>query len=327
MWKVFLSPSWAKSAPPSCTDMWWRRIVYLASLLCCLVFYSFYREWFSWFLLVSVVTLPWFSLLISLPGMLTVKANLRCPESVRLGTPMRTALQLKALLPAPPLRCTIRLENSLNGERYLGKPGERIPTDHCGLITISYPHMFVYDYLGLFSRRLHREESKTIYILPKPIAGTLPALSDGAAVGVLRPKPGGGYSEHHDLRLYRPGDELRHIHWKMTAKTGKLIYREPMEPALKGHVLTVSLFGTSEQLDQKLGKLLWTCQNLLQQDQPHEVRCLTGKGILQFSITDNHSLEQCIHTLLSTPKALEDESMTTGDVLWHHHIGGESHEA
>ena len=37
--------------------MWGRRIIYLATLLGSLVFYGFYREWFSWFLLMTVVLL------------------------------------------------------------------------------------------------------------------------------------------------------------------------------------------------------------------------------------------------------------------------------
>ena len=51
-----------------------RRLFYLAVLGFCLVFYCFYQEWFSWLLLVTVVALPWFSLALSLPAMLTAKA-------------------------------------------------------------------------------------------------------------------------------------------------------------------------------------------------------------------------------------------------------------
>ena len=52
--------------------MWKRRIIYLSALLWCLVFYGFYREWFSWVLLLTVLLLPWFSLAVSLPALLTV---------------------------------------------------------------------------------------------------------------------------------------------------------------------------------------------------------------------------------------------------------------
>lgn len=307
--------------------MWERRIAYLAALLGCLVFYGFYREWFAWFSLVIVATLPWFSLLISLPSMLTVKADLRCPSSVRQDMPVRTALLLSGPLPAPPVSCRIRLVNNLTGERFLGEPGERIPTTHCGLMTISYPQLFVYDYLGLFRRRLRRSEHCTVYIEPKPIPDTRPLQPEGTSVRAWRPKPGGGFSEVHDLRLYRPGDDLRHIHWKMAAKTGKLIYREPMEPVQKGYVLNIALSGTPGEIDNVLGQLVWSSHTLLEKNLPHTVRAMTGKGLLIYSVNDTASLENCVHGLLSSPTA---ESNSIGDAenaLWQHRIGGDRHEA
>ncbi|MBR2633811.1 MAG: DUF58 domain-containing protein, partial [Lentisphaeria bacterium] len=43
-----------------------------------------------------------------------------------------------------------------------------------------------------------------------------------------RPKPGGGYGENYEIRQYRPGDNLNQIHWKLSAKVGDLMLREPM---------------------------------------------------------------------------------------------------
>ncbi len=252
--------------------MWGRRIGYLVFLFGCLVFYGFYREWFSWLLLVAVVLLPWFSLALSLPAMVTVQAGLRCPETVRVGVPVRTALQVQCKFPTPPVSSRIRLHNTLTGNRYVGLPGERIPTDHCGCMVISYDRLFVYDYLGLFCRRLRKGDSTRVYIHPKPVPGKgTPDFSAGT-VYAWKPKPGGGFSENHDLRLYRPGDDLRHIHWKMAAKTGKLIYREPIEPVQKGYLLTVTLSGSPRQLDDKLGKLLYLSQELLAQQHQHQVQ-------------------------------------------------------
>lgn len=306
--------------------MWGRRITYLCFLLGSMVFYMFYREWFSWFFLAGLLSLPWFSLILSLPAMLTVKAGLRCPESARQDMPVRTALQLACRFPTPPVRCQLRVVNVLTGERFLGAPGERIPTEHCGMITISYPRLYVYDYLGLFRRQLNREESRNIYIMPKPIPDNIPANPEGAGVSMLRPKPGGGFSEIHDLRLYRPGDDLRHIHPKLSAKTGKLIYREPMEPVQKGYVLTVTVSGTSAELDTKLGKLLWTSRALLEKELTHTVRAMTAKGMMVFTVENEAFLETCLQNLLSCPKAEAETATGADDALWQHHIGGDSHE-
>ena len=304
-----------------------RRIAYLGALLACLGFYGFYREWFSWFLLVAVVLLPWISLLFSLPAMLTVKADLRCPEKTRQDLPARSSLQMRSLLPTPPVQCTIRLVNSLTGERFVGEPGERLPTANCGVLTVSYAKLYVYDYLGLFRRRLRADQVSSVLVTPKPVPAPQVAQTEGRTVTRWRPKHGGGLAENHELRLYRPGDDLRHIHWKMAAKTGKLIYREPMEPVQQGYGLNMILSGTPEQMNRKLGQLLWTSHSLLEGGIAHTVRCRTGRGLLQFTVDSNSALDACLQNILAGPPAQGDSVEENAHALWQHTIGGDPDEA
>lgn len=307
--------------------MWGRRIAYLAALAGCLVFYCVYREWFSWLILVTMALLPWFSLLLSLPAMATATAALRCPETVRVGVPVRTALQVRCKFPTPPVSSRIRLHNTLTDGRFVGLPGERIPTEHCGCMVISYDRLLVYDYLGLFCRRLRKGDSTSVYITPKPIPAELPPSFEGSSVSAWKPKPGGGFSENHDLRLYRPGDDLRSIHWKMSAKTGKLVYREPIEPVQKGYLLTMTLSGSPEELDRKLGQLLSLSQELLSRQLVHQVQCLTGSGTIRFTVCDKAGWDEGLRTLLRSAPAKGDAVPRRQNVLWQHHIGGDSHEA
>ena len=307
--------------------MWGRRLFYLLAWLGTVVFYGTYQKWFSWFLLVTVSLLPWISLFLSLPALLTVQATFRCPETVRMGVPARTALQVDCFFPTPKVSCRIRLSNSLTGSRYVGSVGDLIPTDHCGYITISFDRLVVYDYLGLFCRRLRKTESVHVYVEPKPLPAFLPESTEGRHISLWKPKPGGGFSENHDLRQYRPGDDLRGIHWKMSAKTGSLIYREPIEPAQKGYLLTLALMGQPEEIDRKLGKLLWLSQSLLQRNCEHSVQCQTGAGTLHFKICDRASATECMQTILKSKKATREQTVSKQNVLWQHQIGGDGHEA
>lgn len=307
--------------------MWSRRIIYLVSLLCCLVFYGFYREWFSWFMLVAVALLPWLSLLLSLPVLLTGQAKLRCPEMVRMHVPARTALEVDCRFPVPPMKSRIRLKNQLTGSSYIGKPGERIPTEHCGCMHIVYDQLFLYDYLGLFCRRLGKGTSTNVFIEPKPVSCPLPEQLQLRTVSLWKPKSGGGFSENHDLREYRQGDDLRGIHWKMTAKTGKLIYREPIEPAQKGYLLTMTLCGDPDMLDHKLGQLLWLSQTLLHRGLQHQVLCHTGEGTVRFAVENNAQLQEGMRSLLRSSPAKGEVTVGRLNVLWQYHIGGDSHEA
>lgn len=303
-----------------------RWIVYLLSLTGSMAFFIVYREWFAWLLLVTVTALPWFSLLVSLPSMLTTKCSLRCPEAVRMDVPARTALEVTGPLPAPAVSCRLRFRNDLSGMQRAGKPGQRIPTDHCGYVHIDYERVKVWDFMQLFFRRVRKGDSTGVYVEPKPVVCRLPKQLRVRSVKVWRPKPGGGFSENHDLREYRPGDELHGIHWKMTAKTGKLIYREPIEPAQQGYLLSLTLCGDSDALDKKLGQLLYVSQALLQRQLTHTVLCSTADGMAEFTVTDTASQRACLHTLLRSRKTVGETVIRNQNVLWQYHIGGDGNE-
>lgn len=306
--------------------MWERRICYLAVACGSLVFYFVYQQWLAWILLLIVLLLPLLSLCLSLPAMLSVQAQLYCPGLTRVGVPTRTGLRITSSFPTPPTACRIRLVNGLTGERYTGHPGELVPTEHCGKMTITATQLVVYDYLGLFRRKLPALPVCTVLIMPKPIPGQLPQYGNRNN-SRWKPKVGGGLAENHELRLFRPGDDLRNVHWKMSAKTGKLIYREAYEQEKQGHVFTLHLSGSPDQLDRKLGQLLFMSRTLLGQRLPHRVKCATGKGILEFSVKNEDTLAEGMGKLLSASPATVGDAPVADEAFWHHRIGGDDHEA
>ena len=300
--------------------MWGRRIAYLLFLGVCFLFYLLYQQWFAWLLLVAVACLPLLSLLLSLPAMFTVKVKLICPKQVRVGVPVRTKLDIRCPFPAPPVRCAIRLKNMLTGERYVGLPGEYLPVSSCGVMDITYKKIWVWDYLGLFRRGFTQKEPCRVVIEPKPICCDLPQYREGdAGKNGWRPKSG-GFAENHELRLYRPGDELRLLHHKMSAKMGKLIYREPVVPLQEHLCLVMTLSGTPGQINSKFGQLAWIVQELLGKGQSVDLRCQTGNGQQEETISDFETWKQVLHTLLRGP-ATEGEWIPE-DISGYHRIGG-----
>lgn len=118
----------------------------------------------------------------------------------------------------------------------------RIDTRHAGVQTVQPGKGRVCDALGLFSLQLRLPDACSIAVEPEPQEPpVLPNLSH-FQYRSYHPKPGGGFSEIHDLREYRPGDSLLEIHWKLSAKTDKLIVREAEEPDLGLVVLGLRLF-------------------------------------------------------------------------------------
>ena len=138
----------------------------------------------------------------------------------------------------------------------------------------------------------------------------------------MRPKAGGGFSETHELRLYRPGDKLNQIHWKLSAKTGEMIVREPMEPLKTQIFVEMELRGTDEELDRKFGRLLYMSDRLLQLGFPHELRVLTGRGVQNLSVANQEELERHLGVLLGEPQAPVGDELEPVSAAWRYRVGG-----
>ena len=304
-----------------------RRLLYLGCLAGSLVFYFYYQQWMSWVILLSVAALPWISLLLSLPAMLQFRAELEAPAFVLMGDEAEGFLWGLSKLPQPLFQGRILLKNLNTGETRRHDPLKPLPTAHCGGWSITARNVRVCDYLGLFRCKVKQVHSHTMIVRPRPLAmAQSPALRKALAHS-WRPKFGGGYAENHELRLYRPGDNLNQIHWKLSAKTGDLILREPMVPNVGRAVLTLDLCGTPEELDRKLGRLQWLSLDLLEQHLPHEIRCLTGSGVIVHFISNEKELTAAMDDILCHPLVSEGtlrERMV--GAVWQYHIGGDGNE-
>jgi len=298
-----------------------RRLLYLAVLESLLVFYVAYREWLSWVALVAAAAFPLLSLLLSLPGILTVRVRLAHPGSVSLGTPVQPEIHIACFLPAPPVRCRLKLRHSITGTVTRWKEKHPLYADHCGVLTSLKGGVWVYDYLGLWRFPLRRVQCPTLTVLPVPCPIEQAPLLQRIPT-TWKPKLY-GFSENHELRLYRPGDDLRLLHPKLSLKTGKLILREPMELLRQKTVLTLALSGTPAQIDRKMGRLLWLSNQLLARSVPHEIRCLTAGGLESCQVTDSDSLNRAMALFLAAEPVLEDTVPPVTDAGQHFHIGGD----
>ena len=220
------------------------------------------------------------------------------------------------------------MEHNFTGAEYRMQPNALLPTDHCGALVCHSPGYDVYDLLGLFRLRLRRLPPKRIIIRPQPVEWNRFDDLDRRLARSWRPKYGGGFSENHELRLYRPGDGLNQVHWKLSAKTGKLIIREPMIPNIGKVLLSLDLSGTPDQLDLKLGRLLWMGRWLLDKGLRWSLHALTGDGLMQYVIGSDTDLVNALDALLCSSTVTDGTaSAEVGAATWHCHIGGDPDEA
>lgn len=304
-----------------------RWILYLAVWSGCLTFYYAYREWLSWIVLVAITLLPLFSLLISLPAMLLAKMQVNMPPCVTAGTPLSMVLTLHAPMPLPRWRVRILAVHSLTGKRWLLQPGGGFPTEHCGALDCKISRSWIYDYLGLFRLPVKAPPAFRVILRPRPVRPDRIPDVERYLSAAWRPKPGGGFSENHELRLYRPGDNLRQIHWKLSSKTGNLVFREPMEPNGSRALLWLSLSGDADLLDKKLGQLLWLSGYLQRRGLKHDILAYTGQGPQTWHIGSRHTLLEAMDALLGA-SAMADNTLPIHreTAAWQHYIGGDDYE-
>ena len=117
------------------------------------------------------------------------------------------------LLPYLPRRGTGRGELEL----FLPRRGQH---------TISAVHVSSLFPFGLFRKGARYRVSLEMLVFPHLFSATSADLSrDGDSGSESRRRAGWGHGLH-SLRRFRAGDDPRGIHWKQTARTGKMIYME-----------------------------------------------------------------------------------------------------
>lgn len=292
-------------------------MLYLATLLAVLTFHMFYTEFDSALLLGALLALPALSLAVSLPAMLRVRLKLSAPARVRRGE--RAELTVRVLspgrLPVGGLRLRLYSHNRLTGEEpypprvYVPAGGSqtfRVPIDtaHCGCIALAAARVRVMDHLGLFALPVRRCAPAYTTVLPVPAPPDPVPKLFGFAAHDLRPKPGGGFSEEHELRPYREGDPIVSVHWKLSSKLDSLVVREAMEPRMRPVLLTFDVAGAPDALDSTLDQLAWLSGRLSAYHLQHVLQWHDGAGRLHAErVADAHALEPLLRRLLSHPAA------------------------
>ena len=286
-----------------------RRFVYLTGLVMGVVFHNLYGQYLSYMLLHFLILLPFISLLVSLPAMLRVRVLLSASGASPRGEAAAARLKIdsRCFLPVGCLSLTFTGENRFTGDEvkkqkfsYWGvlKAEEdlALPSDRCGVISCRLGRIWAWDYMGIFAVPVRRCDPATYVVLPvaqKP--KPMPELDQDSAI-TLKPKPGGGYSEEHELRPYRQGDPLNVIHWKLSSKLDDPIVREPQLMQRKRIALSVSPSSDRRELESQLDQLLYLSADLIDSGIPHRI-CFGAH--MEAYIKDKNSLDEFLQTILS----------------------------
>ncbi len=116
-----------------------------------------------------------------------------------------------------------------------------IPTSKRGVLEVGPVSVLRGDPLGLFERTHDRRQAVDLYVHPRT------TNLEGLSLGHLRDLEGLP-AQHlarddvsfHALREYQPGDDLRHVHWKSTARVGDVMVRQYEETRRSHFVVGLS---------------------------------------------------------------------------------------
>jgi len=129
-----------------------------------------------------------------------------------------------------------------------------VPAFRRGVINVGPVTTVRTDPIGLLKREVSWAEMRKLYV--HPVTVSIPSTS----AGFVRDLEGNPTSDivdsdisFHAIREYAPGDGQRHIHWKSTAKTGKLMVRQFEESRRSRLVIVLSTspdeYATEEEFE------------------------------------------------------------------------------
>ncbi len=158
------------------------------------------------------------------------------PRRVVVGEPATGRVVVTNEARTPMLPILVELPVGLSAARFVlppltpGHAHEElfvVPTSRRGVIEVGPATTVQGDPLGLMRRTLRWTERTTLFVHPRTVA------LESLGAGLLRDLEGSTTEDvsmsdlaFHALREYQPGDDRRHIHWRSSAKAGRLLVRQ-----------------------------------------------------------------------------------------------------
>ncbi len=135
----------------------------------------------------------------------------------------------------------------------------RIPTQTRGLVLVGPASSVQGDPFALTGRETRWTKTLELYVHPRTVM--LPGRQTGFVhdlEGHPSPHLSAADMNFHALRLYVPGDDRRHVHWRSTARTGQLMVRQFEESRMSRVALALDT-GRTAYLDETEFELAVSC--------------------------------------------------------------------
>jgi uncharacterized protein (DUF58 family) len=178
---------------------------------------------------------------------------------------------------------------------------------------------FPFGFFRLRRRLRARDVEIVVYPKPEGVGDELHLLPMDA--GQTEAERRGAGHDLHSLREYQPRDDVRHIHWKASARHRRLIVREfTAEDERRVHVVLDSFVEEGGEARERFERAVTQAASLVAHfvDERAEVRLTDGGGEGSVYGTGREHLYECLRRLaLVEPRAAEPDSLARRE-FWQH---------
>ncbi len=180
---------------------------------------------------------------------------------------------------------------------------QQLKSRYSGCVEAEIVSFVVYDPLHVFRLLGCDKKASSVLVWPKfteEAEDEIHSCVEGFPKDNESKKRGAEYNPDYEIREYIPGDELKSIHWKLTAKQERLMVRERLATGREKMNVLLPLSGVREENDGLLEALYGLGRILLKKEYPIQLYW-PGKGALQGCfIVELGELENAISRVLSS---------------------------
>jgi uncharacterized protein (DUF58 family) len=191
------------------------------------------------------------------------------PRRVTVGDPATGRIVVRNLARTPLLPLLVELPVGVTAARFVMPPMRAgaeheelfvVPTHRRGVIAVGPARTVRGDPLGVLRRTVEFSQVQELFVHPRT------SHLDSLGAGLLRDLEGSTTEvvsmsdlAFHALREYQPGDDRRYIHWRSSAKAGRLLVRQFLDTR-RSHVTVLvdtdprSYTGGEDILDEWTGE-------------------------------------------------------------------------
>lgn len=255
-----------------------------------------------------------FSWLLALGQRKKISLRVTLPPTAAKGEEVSGRIQVRGetRFPIGPVGLKLRITNRLTGEIAripLRETGDfAFACTHCGEAEIWVEAAWLRGLVGFLPLRIPTEARSRLTILPDTfqpeIRLTVPQAMTLDSEDYAPDRRGPDPTEPYQYREYQPGDSLRSIHWKLSAKQDDLMVREASLPVSRSLLAFWEKRG--EALDAQAEVYFSLCQALCQQGYAFTMGFCREGGLTFLEINTIDDLLAAIPAVLRGAPAGED---------------------